>query len=64
MISNENAIKSRAHSPSYSSAVYLRRMEQLVQQIDAYRQEITAFEAASPESVEEFRIKWLGTKGW
>jgi phenylalanyl-tRNA synthetase alpha chain len=38
-------------------------MEQLVQQIDAYRQEITAFEAASPESVEEFRIKWLGTKG-
>lgn len=38
-------------------------MEQLVQQIDAYRQEITAFEASSPESVEEFRIKWLGTKG-
>jgi phenylalanyl-tRNA synthetase alpha chain len=63
MIGNENAIKSRASPPSYSSAVYLRGMEQLLQQIDAYRQEITAFEAASPESVEEFRIKWLGTKG-
>ena len=38
-------------------------MEQLVQQIDAYRQEITAFEAATADAVEEYRIKWLGTKG-
>ena len=38
-------------------------MEQLVQQINAYRQEIAAVEAATPEAVEEFRIKWLGTKG-
>jgi len=34
-----------------------------VQQINAYRQEIAAFEAATPDAVEEFRIKWLGTKG-
>ncbi len=38
-------------------------MEQLVQQINAYRQEIAAVEAATPDAVEEFRIKWLGTKG-
>jgi len=38
-------------------------MEQLVQQIEAYRQEIAAVEANSPEAVEEFRIKYLGTKG-
>jgi len=47
----------------YHSSLYLRFMEQLVQQINAYRQEIAAFEAATPGSVEEFRIKWLGTKG-
>jgi phenylalanyl-tRNA synthetase alpha chain len=38
-------------------------MEQLVQQIEDYRKEIAAAEASSPEGVEEFRIKWLGTKG-
>jgi phenylalanyl-tRNA synthetase alpha chain len=48
---------------SYLSALYLRTMEQLVQEIEAYRQEIAAFEAATPDAVEEFRIKWLGTKG-
>ena len=34
-----------------------------MQQIDAYRREIEAFEAATPDGVEEFRIKYLGTKG-
>jgi phenylalanyl-tRNA synthetase alpha chain len=48
---------------SYPICVYLRNMEQLVQQIEAYRQEIAAAEANSPEAVEEFRIKYLGTKG-
>jgi phenylalanyl-tRNA synthetase alpha chain len=38
-------------------------MEQLVQQIELYRQEIAAAEAGTPEAAEEFRIKWLGTKG-
>jgi phenylalanyl-tRNA synthetase alpha chain len=38
-------------------------MEQLLQQIDAHRHEIAAFEATTPDAVEEFRIKWLGTKG-
>jgi len=38
-------------------------MEQLVQQIEAYKQEIAAAEAATPDAVEAFRIKYLGTKG-
>jgi phenylalanyl-tRNA synthetase alpha chain len=38
-------------------------MEQLVQQIEAYKQEIDLFDAKTPEEVEEFRIKYLGTKG-
>jgi len=38
-------------------------MEQLVQQIEAYKQEINLFDAKTPEAVEEFRIKYLGTKG-
>ena len=38
-------------------------MEQIVQQIEMYKQEITAFEATTADAVEEFRIKWLGTKG-
>ena len=35
-------------------------MEQLVQQIEAYKSEITAFDGADAEA---FRIKYLGTKG-
>ena len=48
---------------SYSSKFYLRKMEALVQQIEAYRQEVAAFGATTPDAVEEFRIKYLGTKG-
>jgi len=42
---------------------YLRPMEQLVKQIDNYRKEIEAAAVNTPEAVEEFRIKYLGTKG-
>ena len=38
-------------------------MEQLLQQIDSYKKEIEAFNRADAKAVEEFRIKWLGTKG-
>jgi phenylalanyl-tRNA synthetase alpha chain len=41
-------------------------MEQIVQQIESYKKEIEAAALAtpmSPEQVEEFRIKYLGTKG-
>ncbi len=38
-------------------------MEQLVQQIENYRTEIAAYEAGTAASAEEFRIKYLGTKG-
>ncbi len=38
-------------------------MEQLIQQIEAYKDEMSAFTAADQEGVEAFRIKYLGTKG-
>lgn len=38
-------------------------MEQIVQQIEAYKQEMQAFEAQNAEQAEAFRIKYLGTKG-
>ena len=38
-------------------------MEQLLQQIEEYKSEIGAFAASDEKQVEEYRIKWLGTKG-
>jgi len=38
-------------------------MEQLLKQIDEHKQEIAAAEAGTPDAVEAFRIKYLGTKG-
>ena len=38
-------------------------MEQLVQQIETYKQEIAAVTATTADAVEAFRIKYLGTKG-
>jgi phenylalanyl-tRNA synthetase alpha chain len=38
-------------------------MEQLLQQVNNYKEEINAFEANTSETVEAFRIKYLGTKG-
>lgn len=38
-------------------------MEQLLQQIEAVKKEIIAATAATPEALEQFRIKYLGTKG-
>lgn len=38
-------------------------MEELLQKIDAYRKEIEAFEIATPQQAENYRIKFLGTKG-
>ena len=43
--------------------VYLRKMEQLLQQIENYKQEVAAFTAHTAEELEVFRIKFLGTKG-
>lgn len=39
------------------------RMEGLTQQIEAYRKEIEGYEIANPQQLEEYRIKFLGTKG-
>ena len=38
-------------------------MEQLLKQIEDYKNEISSFIATDEKQVEEFRIKWLGTKG-
>ncbi len=38
-------------------------MEQLLKQIEEYKKEISAFSATDEKQVEEFRIKYLGTKG-
>jgi phenylalanyl-tRNA synthetase alpha chain len=38
-------------------------MDELVKKIDDYRTEIAAYHSSDPKEVEEFRIKYLGTKG-
>lgn len=38
-------------------------MEQLVKKIEAFKQEAEATQAHDAKTIEEFRIKWLGTKG-
>jgi phenylalanyl-tRNA synthetase alpha chain len=38
-------------------------MESIVQQINAYRQEIEGLELVTPDQLETYRIKFLGTKG-
>ena len=38
-------------------------MDDLLQQIENYKKEISAFAAVDARSVEDFRIKYLGTKG-
>ncbi|MGC4037934.1 MAG: phenylalanine--tRNA ligase subunit alpha [Chitinophagaceae bacterium] len=38
-------------------------MDQLLQQIEEYKKEIESFKPENEKDVENFRIKWLGTKG-
>jgi phenylalanyl-tRNA synthetase alpha chain len=38
-------------------------MEQLVQQIEAYKQEIEGLPVTDAKSLEDYRVKFLGTKG-
>ena len=38
-------------------------MEGLLQQIEGYRREIEGYEISNPQQLEEYRIKYLGTKG-
>ena len=42
---------------------YLRPMEELLQQIEKYKQEIAEAQPTTVEAVEAFRIQYLGTKG-
>ncbi len=43
--------------------MYICRMEELLKQIEEYKKEMAAYSDADDKAVEEFRIKWLGTKG-
>lgn len=43
--------------------LYLRAMEELVQQIEGYKQEIHDYKVTNADDLEAFRIKYLGTKG-
>ena len=43
--------------------VYLCRMDAILQQIDAYKKEIDSFTITNAFELEEYRIKFLGTKG-
>ena len=38
-------------------------MEQLLEQIESIKKEVSSFSAGDAKSVEDFRIKYLGTKG-
>ena len=42
---------------------YICLMEQLLKKIEAYRKEIEAFQISNPQQLEEYRIKFLGSKG-
>jgi phenylalanyl-tRNA synthetase alpha chain len=42
---------------------YLCRMEELLGQLQAYRQEIEAYPITNGQQLEEYRIRFLGTKG-
>jgi phenylalanyl-tRNA synthetase alpha chain len=38
-------------------------MEEILQQLEQYRKEVEAFPVTTPQQLEEYRIKFLGTKG-
>lgn len=46
-----------------SLSLSLPVMEDLLKQIEEYKDEIAAFSAADTKAIEDFRIKYLGTKG-
>src|SRR5204862_2850789 len=48
---------------NHCSRLILHAMEQLLQQIEDHKKEIGAFTSTDDKQVEEFRIRWLGTKG-
>ena len=49
--------------PGAGQVAYICAMESLLKQIEEHKQEIASFSATDEKQVEEFRIKWLGTKG-
>src|ERR1700744_2792922 len=47
----------------WGKLTYLRTMDQLLQQIEQYKQEIAAIVPNGADALEAYRIKFLGTKG-
>src|SRR5918993_4012042 len=53
----------RNSKPQTRNPYIFARMQELVQKIEDYRKEIETFEIANAQQLEEYRIKFLGTKG-
>src|SRR6185369_631804 len=47
----------------YPLSLSLSAMDELLKKIEDHKKEVAQFSATDPKSAEEFRIKWLGTKG-
>jgi phenylalanyl-tRNA synthetase alpha chain len=62
-LSTRQPRKSGAGSVNFSTYPYLCGMDELLQQIAAYKQEIESQPNNGADSLEAYRIKFLGTKG-
>src|SRR3981081_3473373 len=54
------------HRPTTNSqrpTSYICRMDQLIQQIEGYKQEIEQLQVEDPKALEDYRIRFLGSKG-
>ena len=56
-------LTSEAVNFKLSSSLSLSFMEELLKQIETYKDEINLFAAPDQDTLEAFRIKYLGTKG-
>ncbi len=59
---NHKLLNPKPQTPNSKPSIFAR-MEALMEQIATYRKEIEGYEIASPQQLEEYRIKFLGTKG-
>ena len=57
------SILNRENRGSLVLFIFASLMDELLLQIEEYKKEIAQSSATDAKSVEEFRIKWLGTKG-
>jgi phenylalanyl-tRNA synthetase alpha chain len=58
----QTSFSSRRPTPNTKHFIFAH-MEGLMEQIATYRKEIEGYEIANPQQLEEYRIRFLGTKG-